>query len=335
MRLLFAGTPEFAVPGLRRLSAYSDECAGRHQIVGVLSAPDRPAGRGKQVKSPPVARVAKELDLPLLQPERLGRQARERIIRLEPDLLVCAAYGRIFGPKFLELFPYGGINIHPSLLPRHRGPAPVPAAILAGDERTGVCIQRISLEMDAGDVIAYGERSLDGTERSGELEMELAELGASLLPQVVADIDDGTVRPQPQREEEATYCRLISKEDAWIDWDASAVWIDRMVRAYDPWPGAWTTLGDRRLRILEARPVATEGQRMRSPCGGVQADGGRRSGRIVGVDNENGILVETGDGCISLRRLQLETKKPLGWRDFWNGLGPLDGVVLGGHSGTG
>ena len=313
MRVLFAGTPEIAVPSLRAIAASA------HELVGVLSAPDRARGRGRSLRFSPVKELALELDVPILQPETLRGHARREVASLAPDVLACFAYGRIFGPRFLGLFPRGGLNVHPSLLPRHRGPAPIPGAILSGDAETGVTIQELALEMDAGGIIAQERIPLTGTETTASLAAIVAPMGGRLLVDVLDRMERGEARTVPQDPARATYTRLVQKEDGRIDWREPAQTIDRMVRAYIPWPRAFTTWAGERLNILEATPVDRS-----------TTDGEARPGRVLRVDTENGVLVETGNGLLALRKLQLQSRKPLEWRSFLNGVDGFLGAVLGG-----
>ncbi|NBC28576.1 MAG: methionyl-tRNA formyltransferase, partial [Spirochaetes bacterium] len=242
MRILFAGTPEMAVPSLRRLAA-------DHNLVGVLTAPDRRKGRGRSFVPSPVKAAALDLNLEIVQPSRLNTEARELVSSLAPELLVVVAYGRIFGPKFLDLFDQGGINLHPSLLPRHRGPSPIPAAILAGDPETGITVQRLALEMDSGNILAQTRIPLDGTETTASLTERVASDGAELLSRAVEDLEAGRVEERVQDPDAASYCGLIAKNDGEIDWTQSAVQIERMSRAYNPWPGAFTFFKEQKLTL--------------------------------------------------------------------------------------
>lgn len=310
MRVLFAGTPPLAVPSLEALAGSS------HEVAGVLTAPDRPSGRGRTVRSSAVKQRAEELRLPVLSPERLGSQARMEVEALEPELLACFAYGRIFGPRFLALFESGGVNVHPSLLPRHRGPTPIPAAILCGDAETGVTIQSVSREVDAGDIYLQERMVLTGEETSESLAQALAPLGARMLVDVIDAIGSGTARAVAQDHARATHTRVVRKEDGRIDWSLPAVQIDRMVRAYTPWPRAYTSLRGEHLAILACEPLSLAG--------------GSPPGTVVRVDTSRGILVETGNGLLALRKLQLQSRKPLEWRSFLNGAPDMLGLVLGG-----
>ncbi len=310
MRVLFAGTPPIAVPSLEAVAA------SPHDVVGVLTAPDRPGGRGRELQPSAVKSRARELGLPVVAFDRLGSAARADVRALEPQLLACFAYGRIFGPRFLELFAFGALNVHPSLLPRHRGPAPIPAAILAGDCETGVTVQGVAREMDAGDIYAQERIPLAADETSESLGRRVAPIGARMLVEVIDAIADGTASAVPQDHSLATYTSVVRKQDGRIDWTLPAVQIDRMVRAYTPWPRAYTTLRGEHLAVLDAQPLSRSG--------------GARPGTVVRVDTARGILVETGNGLLALRKLQLQSRRPLDWRSFQNGVPDLVGVVLGG-----
>jgi methionyl-tRNA formyltransferase len=315
MRILFAGTPEIALPSLR-------VTAEKHTVCAVLTNPDRVRGRGKSAAAPPVKEEALRLGLPVLQPERLNAEARKAISAYEPDLLAVTAYGKIFGPKFLALFPRGGINLHPSLLPRYRGPSPINAAILNGDRKTGVTIQRISQRMDAGDILAQEAHVLDGSEDHSGLSRILAEKGAALMTGVIDAIEAGEEQPQPQNEEEATYCSLIKKEDGRIDWSSSAVYIERMTRAFRPWPGVFTRFKAKRLFLLRVSVIRADAPILRSR-------GNPEPGTVIGIDKERGILVQTGNGVLGIQKLKLQSKKEMEWNAFLNGAGDITGTVLG------
>ena len=297
MRIVFAGTPEFALPAL--------EVIADRELCAVLTAPDRPAGRGGRERPSPVKRAALARGLHVLQPERIGRGFSAELAHLRPDLLVAVAYGKIFRPYFLELFSRGGVNVHPSLLPELRGPAPIPAAILAGAARTGVTVQQLAAAMDAGDILAQTEVPLDGSDTTALLTDRLAGLGAALLRQVIDAIAAGEASPRPQVEADATYCSFLNKEDGRIDWSRPAEAIERAVRAYDPWPRTYTTWQGRRL-VIHSAAVAFP-----TVAGA--------PGQVAGVDRGRGILVHTGERGLWLRRLQLEGRKPADWLAFANG----------------
>jgi methionyl-tRNA formyltransferase len=264
-----------------------------------------------------------------MKPERLEAGARKEIRALEPDLLISFAYGKIFGPKFLALFPLGGINIHPSLLPAYRGPTPIPQAILNRDRETGITVQRLALEMDRGDILAQERFPLDGTETAASLGGETACRAAALLPRVLRDLAAGAAEGRAQDNEGAGYCRLLTREDGRINWNQGALDIEAQIRAYTPWPLSWTLDGDRCLYILKASVagVPAEG----ASAAGVPAAGagGAFPGTVLGVDRNRGILVQTGDGVLAVSALQYQAKKALEWRAFLNGVRDFTGRRLG------
>jgi methionyl-tRNA formyltransferase len=317
MRILFAGSPALAVPAFERT-------AGLHHVAAVLTCCDQPVGRGGSVEASPVKKRALELGLQVLQPARLDAAAVEEVRALHADLLVVAAFGRIFRPEFLALFPMGGINVHPSLLPRFRGPSPVAAVILAGDAETGVTIQNIAQRFDTGDILAQRAVALTGAETTGSLTRDLAELGAELLAGVLRSLAPGSPpRGTPQDEARATYCSMVRKEDGVVDWSEPAAVIERKIRAYDPWPRAGTTWKGASLLLLKAAVYPGTF----TSAAGAPAD---TPGTVVAADRQRGILVRTGAGILSVERLQLQFKKPLDWRSFLNGHPDLVGVRLGG-----
>lgn len=316
MRILFAGTPDIAVPSLKAVAA-------SHEICGVLTSPDRRSGRGRRMAQSPVKAAALDMGLAVFQPQRLGATAREEVTTFQPEILVVVAYGKIFGPMFLSLFSRGGVNLHPSLLPKYRGPAPIPAAILNGEQQTGVSVQQLALEMDAGPVYAQEKMVLDGTETTASLSARAAEKGAALLAQVLDDIERGTAKPEPQDHDGATYCTLIRKEDGLVDWSADATEIDRMVRAYDPWPRAYAYVGDTKLSILRSSVAWS----LAAPTG----RSGVEPGTVCGVDKKNGILIQTGNGMLAVQKLQLQSKRALEWKEFLNGAPEFIGATLKGR----
>ncbi|OHD18296.1 MAG: methionyl-tRNA formyltransferase [Spirochaetes bacterium GWD1_61_31] len=318
MRVLFAGSPEIALPSLRRLAA-------EHQVVGILTNPPAPKGRGLSPAGTPVAELAAEIlpGSPVLAPESLGASTRAAIAALRPELLVVYAYGRIFGPKFLALFPRGGINVHPSLLPRWRGCAPIQHAILSRDAVTGLSVQRIALQMDCGDILASREVPLDGSETAASLTETMAGLGAELLATVLASLEAGTERASAQDGSQASYCGPLEKPQACLDWSLPAVELAARVRAFNPWPVAWTLLRGQRLAIHEAAAFLDE-------AGGEPALGAAAmAGTILNVDKSRGIMVQTGQGRLALRCVQLPGKKALSHREFANGVRDLAGLCLG------
>ncbi|MCL2381396.1 MAG: methionyl-tRNA formyltransferase [Treponema sp.] len=323
LRVLFAASPAIAVPSLQAVSRLELEGRGV-ALAGLLTNPDSARKRGL-AQPTDVSAAAFELDrarrerglasIPQLKPEKLDLQAREEAAALAPDLLVSFAYGRIFGPRFLALFPRGGINIHPSLLPKYRGAAPIPAAILSGERETGICVQKLAVEMDSGDILARKRIELSGRETTLSLSEAVSHRAAALLDRLLVDFDPAAARPQTGQ---AVYCSQIRKEDGAIDWARSAVQIDAQIRAYTPWPLSFTELGTDTLFILEARPL--------EPA----AVGAAVPGTVLGTDRENGILIQTGDGVLAVSRLQWQAKKALDWKAFCNGARNFTGARLGG-----
>ena len=326
MRILFAGTPEIAIPSLNAIEQTPRSPEGRPiELVAVLTNPDTPAGRKRVPQPSPVKQWALERGLPAMQPPRLDAAARHEVGGYRPDLLVVVAYGRIFGPRFLALFPEGGINLHPSLLPAYRGPSPIQVAILAGDSETGVTVQRLALEMDAGDILAQQRIPVAPHATSEDLHRELGELGGRLLAHTVARIADGTVRGTPQEESRVSRCHLIRKSDGLLSWHEPAVMIERMIRAYTPWPGVRCLWKGTTLH-LTAATVAPAPPDHRVP--GSDDTGAVPAGKVFGVDNERGILVQTVDGVLAVHRLKVQARKEMDFRSFLNGNPSLIGSVL-------
>ena len=312
MRILFAGTPALAVPSLTR-------AAHAHEVLGVLTSPDQPSGRGRELARSAVKEAAAQLGLKVLQPEKLDESFLEQVRALSPDVLVVAAYGKIFRRSFLTLFPLGGINVHPSLLPRFRGPSPISAAILAGDPEAGVTIQRVARKFDTGDILAQERWPLKGDETTASLSEDLGARGAELLARVLDDMAAGTLPAgRVQDEEAATYCGTIRKEDGVVRWDEPAEIIERKVRAFDPWPRMSTTFRAESLLLLKSHvyPDTLGGER------GLPGD-------VLASDRNHGLLVRTGHGILAVERLQLQFKKPVDWRSFVNGHPDIIGTRLG------
>lgn len=299
MRILFAGTAEIAIPSLKLL-------AETHELVGILTSPDAPQGRGLVVMPSPVALAAASYcpHVPVLKPQKLNQTVREQIRSYKPDVLVVYAYGKIFGPKFLSLFSEC-INIHPSLLPRWRGPAPLAFSILNRDAQTGISIQRIVEQVDSGDIFAQVVWNMQFTETTGELTERAAQEGAELLKSVLEKLASGKAHAQPQDENNATYSRLITKQDGIVNWNQSGETIHAMIRAFNPWPLARTTIDGKVLYIHNA--VLGETKQVASP------------GTIVSIDKNKGIMVQTGTGILCLTSVQWPGKSLLPIKDFING----------------
>lgn len=318
LRILYAGSPDISSVVLESLIQ-----SKQVQIVCVLTNPPSPQGRHKTLIETPVATVARNKGIPVLEPEKLDACVREQIKSFSPDLLVCFAYGKIFGPKFMDLFPQGGINLHPSLLPKYRGCAPVPAALLSGDEKTGITIQRLAQKMDSGDILLQKELLLTGNENTGSLLEKVGQMGGDLLLQVLYQIDSGTENPVPQKEEDATFCQLLKKEDGLIDWDKTAKEIDCKIRAFNPWPGAYTIVNDTMLRIHQSKVYNSDISQAQI----VVEEKDRIPGKVIGTDQKEGILIQTGSGIIAVQNLQWQAKNAMNCKDFMNGSRNFPGTI--------
>ena len=251
VRAVFMGTPDFALPALDALAHAGCD------IIAVYTQPDRRAGRGRRATPSPVKRAALERGLPVYQPASLRRDpaARQQLAALQPHIIVVAAYGLFLPPKTLALPPLGALNIHPSLLPLYRGPSPVASAMLAGDAITGVTIILLDEGMDSGPILAQRETPIGATETAGALTARLFAMGATLLTETLPAWRARRISPTPQDESRATTTRLLSREDGAIDWQMPAAQIARQVRAYHPWPSAFTHWNGKMLKIIEASAV--------------------------------------------------------------------------------
>lgn len=300
------GTPQFSVPILEWL-------VGSHLVVAVYTRPDQRAGRGREQTASPVKIAALRLGLAVIQPPTLREpQAVEQLRGLAPEVIVVAAYGLILPAEVLALPSYGCLNVHPSLLPRHRGPSPIVYTILSGDEVGGVSLMLMDPGLDTGPVLAQVSLPLSPHETTESLTRKLSLLATELLAAQLPLWLRGELTPRPQDNRGATYSRLIRKEDGELDWRLPAVELDRRVRAYYPWPGAFTRFQGRVLEVLEAQPRPGEG-------GGV--------GQVTAVGT--GVGVVTGEGVLRLLRVQLEGKRPLPVEQFLLGQRDFLGAKLG------
>lgn len=308
--VLFLGTPEFAVPALEMLVKKG------YRIVGVVTRPDEPVGRKRAPTPRPVKVLAARYGIPVFQPERLDARdfASGKIPRA--DLLIIAAYGKIIPKDILDMPRLGAVNIHPSLLPRWRGPSPIQAAILADDPETGVTIMQIDAQMDRGPILAQRELKISKPTYP-ELHDQLAGLGAELLIETLPRWIAGEITPQAQDESRATYCKLLTKKSGKIDWQKSAEEIERMIHAFQPWPGSWTIwkskTGDRRIRIEEADAVPDA-----PPAGGASG--------LVWQHATHPLLAQTARGSLAIKKLGMEGKKILDAASFLRGYPQIIGA---------
>jgi methionyl-tRNA formyltransferase len=312
MRIIFFGSPTEAADSLKSLID-----AG-HDVVAVYSQPDRRAGRGR-IKSPtPVKAFAEARGLPTFTPKGLRNNEEElsRLTAANADVFVVVAYGRILPPKILQVPPMGVVNIHPSLLPRHRGPSPVVTAVLEGASETGVTVMLLDEGMDTGPILAQSAPvPLDGSERGEELQVALFKEGAKMLPDVLEGLQDGSITPTAQDDSVATVTRLLERSDGEIDWTLPAVQIDRMVRAYDPWPSTFTSWDGRGIKILDVAVMEESVSGAAHPGGALVLEGR--------------LIVATGSGAIEIKRLQLEGRQATAAADFLRGQPEFDGATLG------
>ncbi len=309
LRIVYAGSPDISAKVLQDLIE-----SKKVEIAYVLTNAPSAKGRHKSLESTPVAQVARNASLPVLEPEKLDSQVREIIETAKPDILVCYAYGKIFGPKFMALFPMGGINLHTSLLPKYRGASPVPSAILAGDTETGSTVQRLAAEMDKGDILLQKKMPLNGTENSVEILNYLTGFGAEMIIDTLNNIENGTEKPVVQNEENASYCTIYKKQDGIIDWSQCAKDICAKVRALYGWPTAFTKLQETIVTIHEAQEYKEEAP-----------PGSYKIGEIIAIDKKNGILIQTGNGILAVKNLQKQGKKAMNWKDYINGAKNLEG----------
>lgn len=316
-RAVFMGTPAFAVPSLEALVT-----AG-YRVVGVYTQPDRPAGRGRMIAPSEVKAAALDHGIPVFQPDRLGRAAAAELAGLEPEVIVVAAYGLLLPRPVLAIPSKGAINVHPSLLPRHRGASPIAGAILAGDTETGVSIMLMDAGLDTGPVLAQEHLSIASGDTTGTLAARLALLSADLLVRTLDGWLQGAIVPQPQDSASATTTPLITKDDGALDWGRTAVELTRQVRAFQPWPGAFTHWNGQVLKILDAVPLPGKFG---------------KAGQVVPLTEQGSPLpgqsmtplgVQTAGGVLGLLRLQLEGRRAVTAAEFFRGARAFAGSSLG------
>ncbi len=310
-RLVFMGTPDFAVPSLRALAE-----DGRYDIVGVVTQPDRPAGRGNRLTACPVKQYALEKGLPVYQFERIRRpEGVEKMRELAPDVCVTAAFGQILTQELLDIPAHGTVNVHASLLPKHRGSAPINWCILMGETVSGVTLMRTDAGIDTGDMLRSAETPIGELETAGELTARLSELGAQLLADTLPDYLEGRVEPVPQDADEASYQPMLKKEMGEVDWTMGAGVIACRVRGLNPWPCAYTDLDGGRLKLYLARAVESDSD---APAGTVIASGAKE-----------GLVVKCGDGALEILEMQAPGGKRMAAKAYLMGKKIAVGTVLG------
>jgi len=323
LRIIYMGTPQFAVPALETLIAGSKPglvLQEGYEIVTVITRPDKPSGRGKEVVYSPVKQLALSQEIPVWQPGSLKRQENiEMLAAYQSDLFIVAAFGQILLQAVLDLPRYGTLNIHASLLPKYRGVSPISEAILQGDTETGVTIMLIDAGVDTGPILLQRAIPIAEDDTTGSLTLKLAALGASALLEALPLWVQGKITPQPQDERFASHTHRLHKEDGKIDWNRPADVLARTVRAFTPWPGAYTNWGNKILKIISAHTIQSD-------------PGSEARAGTVSLRKENGLqtlIVATGKGLLILEKLQLEGKKVMNADEFLRGYSHIIGEVLG------
>ena len=297
IRVVFMGSPDFALPSLRAL-------VDRYNVVGVVTQPDRASGRGRELKAPPVKLLAQDLNIPVMQPQKLREpEAMQQLQAWNPDLIVVAAFGQILRKDVLDLPKYGCVNVHASLLPRWRGAAPINASVLAGDEETGVTIMKMDVGLDTGPMLSMEKIRIKPDDTAGALFEALSTLGAKLLIETLPGYINGTVLPQPQPEEGATYAPMLKKEDGRLDFNQPAVELERRIRAMNPWPGAWFEWNGNILKVSR---------------GAVSEAKGKEVGSRLIVEGRP--AVQCADGVLILEEVQPPSKKVMPGKAFLSGI---------------
>lgn len=308
VRTIFMGTPQFAVVILKSL------LRSPYHVLAVYTQPDKPMGRGREVAWSPVKKLAGEHEIPIIQPKTLkSMEVVKELASFKPELIIVAAFGHILPEEVLSLPKFGCLNVHPSLLPRHRGPSPIAASILQGDQLTGVTLILMDEGMDTGPILAQRRVSISPEDTTGSLTEKLAELGAGLLLETLPKWLDGELKPQAQDESQATYSRVITSEDGKIDWRLPAEELWRRIRAYNPWPGCYTWWQGKRLKIHEAAPLSEAGN------GGI--------GKVIALPPAS-VGVVTGRGVLELCQVQLEGKRQMRADEFVRGQRSFIGSIL-------
>ena len=323
LRIIYMGTPQFAVPALETLIAGSKPglvLQEGYEIVTVITRPDKPSGRGKEVVYSPVKQLALSQEIPVWQPGSLKRQENiEMLAAYQSDLFIVAAFGQILPQAVLDLPRYGTLNIHASLLPKYRGVSPISEAILQGDTETGVTIMLIDAGVDTGPILLQRAIPIAEDDTTGSLTLKLAALGASALLEALPLWVQGKITPQPQDERFASHTHMLHKEDGKIDWNRPADVLARTVRAFTPWPGAYTNWSNKLLKIISAHTIQSD-------------PGSEARAGTVSLRKENGLqtlIVATGKGLLILEKLQLEGKKVTSADEFLRGYSHIVGEVLG------
>jgi methionyl-tRNA formyltransferase len=312
MRVIFMGTPYFSVPVLTRL------LKANYDVVAVYTQPDKPSGRGQQAASSPVKEAALKAGLHIEEPTTFKDEAVvDHMQTFEPDITVVASYGHILPRRVIDMPKLDILNIHPSLLPKYRGPAPIAGALLAGESEVGVTVMTVLPKVDSGHILAQSTLNVRDEDTTESLTPKLFAMGADLLIDTIPRWIDGEITPQPQDDSKATYTRMFTKEDGFIDWSLTAVQISRIIRAFQPWPTCYTVWNGKTLKILQAAVLS-------------ETDATHKPGHVIQIDNDAArIGVITGEGILEIKRLQLEGKRELSTQEFLTGQKTFVGSTLG------
>lgn len=308
LRIIFAGTPDFSVPALEAL------INSQHEVIAVYTQPDRPAGRGRKLKASPVKEIALKNNIPVYQPESLKEKSeQDQISQLKPDVMIVVAYGLLLPETILSIPAFGCLNIHASILPRWRGAAPIQRAILGDDKETGVSIMQMDVGLDTGDVLTIATCLIEKNETGGSLHDKLAILGTQPLLDVLEQLQNGSAKPVKQNDNDASYAKKLSKEEALIDWGKQVAEIDRKIRAFNPWPVAFTKLDDKNMRIWSATALDNNSD--------------KKPGTVLSC-NKDGVDVATGQGVLRIEKLQMPGGRAMSASEFVNAH-DISNVVLG------
>ena len=312
MRIVYMGTPDFAVDALKAL------ISSKHEVIGVFTQPDKPKGRGKAMQFPPVKEVAVEAGIPVYQPKRVrDAESVESIRALHPDVLVVVAFGQLIPQEILDIAPYGCINVHGSLLPKYRGAAPIQWAVIDGEKESGVTTMQMDAGLDTGDMLLKTVVPLDEKETGGSLFDKLSHAGAELLLETLDALEAGTVIPEKQGDSPTPYAKMLYKEMGFIDWSRPAVEIERLIRGLNPWPSAYTKLKGKTLKIWQA-----------DVCGQEAAGAGKADVGTILKAEKDSLWIQTGEGVLAVKELQLEGKKRMDTGAFLRGFQIEEGMIL-------
>ncbi|MBQ9549651.1 MAG: methionyl-tRNA formyltransferase [Lachnospiraceae bacterium] len=314
MRIVFMGTPDFASAALKKLIESGED------VVMAVTQPDRKKGRGKGIAISPVKECASENGIEVFQPERVKEASAVQYIRdRAPELIIVAAFGQILSKEILDIPKYGCINIHASILPKYRGASPIQSCIMAGEKETGVTIMRMDEGLDTGDIILQRSIPIAEDETGGSLFDKLSELGASLMIEAVSDLKEGKTEYTPQDSSKSSYTALLRKNSGRLDFSGEAVELERMIRALDPWPSAWTKYGEKTLKIWKAHVIEDN----------ITGDTAK-AGEIISVTKDD-FTIKCGNGSLVIEELQQEGKKRMSSHDFLLGMKVKTGDILKGE----